>query len=57
MNQIIDDKFKSRVSFTLLAITAIALAIGLFWIGRVIFLLLFASIVGAVLLWRANRGV
>jgi predicted PurR-regulated permease PerM len=46
----VDDKFKSRVSFTILAITAIALAIGLVWIGRVIFLLLFASIVGAILL-------
>lgn len=46
----VDDKFKSRVSFTLLAITAIALAIGLVWIGRVIFLLLFAAIIGAVLL-------
>jgi predicted PurR-regulated permease PerM len=46
----VDDKFKSRVSFTILAITVIALAIGLIWIGRVIFLLLFASIVGAILL-------
>jgi predicted PurR-regulated permease PerM len=46
----VDDKFKSRVSFTILAITAIALAIGLVWIGRVIFLLLFASAIGAVLL-------
>jgi predicted PurR-regulated permease PerM len=46
----VDDKFKSRVSFTILAITVIALAIGLVWIGRVIFLLLFASIVGAILL-------
>jgi predicted PurR-regulated permease PerM len=46
----VDDKFKSRVSFTILAITVIALSIGLIWIGRVIFLLLFASIVGAILL-------
>ena len=46
----VDDKFKSRVSFTILAITVIALSIGLVWIGRVIFLLLFASIVGAILL-------
>ena len=46
----VDDKFKSRVSFTLLAITAIALSLGLVWIGRVIFLLLFAAIIGAVLL-------
>jgi predicted PurR-regulated permease PerM len=46
----VDDKFKSRVIFMILAITAIALAIGLIWIGRVIFLLLFASVIGAVLL-------
>ena len=46
----VDDKFKSRVSFTLLAITVIGLSFGLVWIGRVIFLLLFASIVGAILL-------
>lgn len=46
----VDDKFKSRVSFTILAITVIALGIGLVWIGRVIFLLLFASVVGAILL-------
>jgi len=46
----VDDKFKSRVVFMILAITAIALAIGLIWIGRVIFLLLFASVIGAVLL-------
>jgi predicted PurR-regulated permease PerM len=46
----VDDKFKSRVTFTILAITAIALAIGLIWIGRVIFLLLFAAMIGAILL-------
>lgn len=46
----VDDKFKSRISFTILAITTVALAIGLIWIGRVIFLLLFASIIGAILL-------
>jgi predicted PurR-regulated permease PerM len=46
----VDDKFRSRVTFTLLAITALALACGLIWIGRVIFLLLFASIIGAVLM-------
>jgi len=50
MHDNVDDKFKSRVSFTLLAITAIGLAFGLVWIGRVIFLLLFASIIGAVFL-------
>src|SRR5271168_5385818 len=46
----VDDKFKSRVSFTILAITVIALALCLIWIGRVIFLLLFAAIIGAILL-------
>jgi predicted PurR-regulated permease PerM len=50
----VDDKFKSRVSFTILAITVIALTIGLVWIGRVIFLLLFASIVGSILLTTAS---
>jgi predicted PurR-regulated permease PerM len=46
----VDDKFKSRVTFTLLAITAISIAVFVIWIGRVIFLLLFASAIGAVLL-------
>jgi predicted PurR-regulated permease PerM len=46
----VDDNFKSRISFTLLAITALALTVGLVWMGRVIFLLLFASVIGAVLL-------
>jgi predicted PurR-regulated permease PerM len=46
----VDDKFKSRITFTLLAITAVGLAFGLVWIGRVIFLLLFASIVGSIFL-------
>ena len=51
----VDDKFKSRVSFTILAITAIALSIGLIWIGRVIFLLLFASIIGSILLTTISQ--
>jgi len=50
MNDFVDDKFKSRVVFMLLAITGVGLAFGMFWIGRVIFLLLFASIIGAVFL-------
>jgi predicted PurR-regulated permease PerM len=50
MNDKVDDKFKSRVIFTLLAIAAISLSFGLVWIGRVIFLLLFASIVGTIFL-------
>jgi predicted PurR-regulated permease PerM len=50
MTDFVDDKFKSRVVFMLLAITGVGLAFGMFWIGRVIFLLLFASIIGAVFL-------
>jgi len=50
MNEKVDDKFKSRLVFTLLAIAAISLTFGLVWIGRVIFLLLFASIVGTIFL-------
>jgi predicted PurR-regulated permease PerM len=50
MNDQVDDKFKSRTIFMLLAITAVGLSFGLVWIGRVIFLLLFASIVGTVFL-------
>jgi predicted PurR-regulated permease PerM len=50
MNDKVDDKFKSRVTFTLLAIAAISLSFGLVWIGRVIFLLLFASIVFTIFL-------
>ena len=50
MNDQVDDKFKGRVIFMLLAITAVGLSFGLVWIGRVIFLLLFASIVGTVFL-------
>jgi predicted PurR-regulated permease PerM len=56
MNEV-DDRFKSRVSFTLLAITAITLAVFLIWIGRVIFLLLFASAIGAVLLTTVSEWV
>jgi predicted PurR-regulated permease PerM len=51
----IDDKFKSRVAFTLLTVTAIALSLGLIWIGRVIFLLLFAAVIGAVLLTTVSN--
>jgi predicted PurR-regulated permease PerM len=50
MDERVDDRFRSRVSFTLLAITAIGLSFGLMWIGRVIFLLLFASVIGAIFL-------
>lgn len=50
MNDKVDDKFKSRLVFTLLAILAISLGFGLLWIGRVIFLLVFAAIVGTIFL-------
>jgi predicted PurR-regulated permease PerM len=50
MQDLVDDKFKSRVIFMLLAITGVGLAFGMFWIGRVIFLLLFASIIGSIFL-------
>jgi predicted PurR-regulated permease PerM len=50
MNDKVDDKFKSRLVFTLLAILLISLGFGLLWIGRVIFLLVFAAIVGTIFL-------
>jgi predicted PurR-regulated permease PerM len=50
MNDKIDDKFKSRLVFTLLAIVGISLGFGLLWIGRVIFLLVFAAVVGTIFL-------
>ena len=50
MNDKVDDKFKSRLIFTLLAIVAISLGFGLLWIGRVIFLLVFAAVVGTIFL-------
>lgn len=50
MPEPIDDKFKSRLIFTLIAITGIVIAVFTLWIGRVIFMLLFASIIGAILL-------
>ena len=45
-----DEKFRDRASFVLLLTTALGLALTFIWIGRVIFLLLFASVVGAVFL-------
>lgn len=50
MTDKLDDKFKSRVVFTLLTVVAISLSFGLIWIGRVIFLLLFASVIGTIFL-------
>ncbi len=43
-----NDTFKNRVSFVLLVVTALAILLSLVWMGRVIFLLLFASIIGAI---------
>jgi len=50
MNDPVDDKYKSRIIFTLLAIAAISIGFGIIWIGRVIFLLLFAAIIGTIFL-------
>jgi predicted PurR-regulated permease PerM len=50
MNDQVDDKYKGRVIFTLLAIAAISISFGIIWIGRVIFLLLFAAIIGTIFL-------
>jgi predicted PurR-regulated permease PerM len=50
MPETTDQQFRNRILFTLLAVTGIVLALGLLWIGRVIFLLLFASVIGAILL-------
>jgi predicted PurR-regulated permease PerM len=50
MNDTKDDGFRGRVIFTLLTVTAIGMSLGLLWIGRAIFLLLFASVILAILL-------
>lgn len=55
-----DQQFRSRTAFVLLLTTAFGLAITFLWIGRVIFLLLFAAVIGAVFLsaiadWIHNR--
>ena len=50
MNESVDDKYKGRVIFTLLAIAGISIGFGVLWIGRVIFLLLFAAIIGTIFL-------
>ncbi|WP_263357191.1 AI-2E family transporter [Acidicapsa ligni] len=55
-----DEEFRNRAAFVLLLTTAFGLALTFLWIGRVIFLLLFASIIGAVFLsavaeWIHNR--
>lgn len=46
----VDDKFRNRIIFSLLIITGFTFTIALLWMGRVIFLLLFASVVGATIL-------
>ncbi len=45
-----DEQFRNRVSFVLIFAIAMGLALTFLWIGRVIFMLLFASVVGAVFL-------
>jgi len=45
-----DERFRNRASFVLLLTTALGLALTFIWIGRVIFLLVFASVIGAVLM-------
>lgn len=50
MNDQVDDKYKGRVIFTLLVIAAITIGFFVLWMGRVIFLLLFAAIIGTIFL-------
>lgn len=50
MREQVDDRFKGRVIFILLAIAAIGIGFGVLWMGRVIFLLLFAAIIGTIFL-------
>ncbi len=55
-----DARFRTRTGYVLLLITSLGLALTILWIGRVIFLLLFAAVVGAVLItavgdWLGSR--
>jgi len=50
MREQVDDKYKGRVVFTLLTIAAITIGFFVLWMGRVIFLLLFAAIIGTIFL-------
>ncbi len=45
-----DETFRKRAIYLLLAVTVLGCALTFLWIGRVIFLLLFASVIGAVFL-------
>jgi predicted PurR-regulated permease PerM len=45
-----DEEFRNRAACVLLLTTAFGLALTFLWIGRVIFLLLFAAVIGAVFL-------
>jgi predicted PurR-regulated permease PerM len=50
MTEQVDDRYKGRVIFTLLTIAAITIGFFVLWMGRVIFLLLFAAIIGTIFL-------
>lgn len=51
------DSFSKRLFTTVAAVTAVILAALLLWIGRVIFLLLFAAIIGAILLFAVSQTI
>ena len=50
-------EFRGRVIFVLALATALGLGLAVLWIGRVIFLLLFAAVIGAVLLTAVADGL
>jgi predicted PurR-regulated permease PerM len=52
-----ETSFRNRASFVLFVTTALGLALTVVWIGRVIFLLLFASVVGAVFLTAIAKWI
>ena len=51
------DSFSKRLFTTVAAVTAVILAALLLWIGRVIFLLLFAAVIGAILLFAVSQTI
>ena len=53
----IGDTFKSRAGFVIIVCTAIALALAFVWMARIILLLLFAGLVGALLLSTLTEWV
>ena len=52
-----DQTFRNRATFVLLLTTSLGLGLTFLWIGRVIFLLLFASVVGAVFLTAISNWI